>query len=373
MTKPITVGKVVEIFEEWAPKHLASDWDNVGLQVGNLSMVVNKVLVTLDVTKAVVEEAIEKEANFIISHHPLLFKSLKRINLSEPIGKVIELLIKHDITVYSAHTNLDVARGGVNDLLAEAINLKNTKVLIPEKEEKLFKLHAYVPESSLEVVDQALIKIGVGQMGEYKEGSFRSKGIGTFTPMEEASPHIGNQGVKEFVEEVKIQYLVPESLLKKAVRQLIKVHPYEVPAYDIIELTNQGEVYGLGRIGTLEERTTLKELALQIKEEFGLSGLRVTGPMDQKIKKVAILGGSGEKYYLKAKSSGADTYITGDVTFHQAQDASAIGLSIIDPGHHIEAIMIDGVYRYLTKYFDDQDAEIEIIKTALNTEPFLFL
>src|SRR5699024_4500534 len=182
MVKSITVGKVIDLFEEWVPKHLASDWDNVGLQIGNLGSPVNKIMVTLDVTEEVVKEAIDLDVNLIISHHPLLFKPLKQINLSQPIGRIIQLLIKHDITVYSAHTNLDIVQGGVNDLIADALNLQKTKILIPEQQEKLFKLHAYVPVNHLEEVDQALTRIGVGQMGEYQECSFRSKGIGTFTP-----------------------------------------------------------------------------------------------------------------------------------------------------------------------------------------------
>ncbi|WP_440895865.1 Nif3-like dinuclear metal center hexameric protein [Amphibacillus sp. Q70] len=373
MTKSITVGKVIDILEEWVPKKLASDWDNVGLQIGNLSMPVNKVMTTLDVTEEVVEEAIETKANLIISHHPLLFKPLKQINLNQPIGKIINLLIKHDISVYSAHTNLDIVTGGVNDLLAAKLALQDTKPLVPEGEEKLYKLHVYVPESHQEEVDQALTQIGVGQMGEYKDCSFSVKGIGSFTPSDQADPFLGEQGIKETVEEVKLEYMLPDCLVSKAVQQLIKAHPYEEPAFDLIELSNKGEVYGLGRIGTLPAEMTLKELTFQIKDVFQLSGLRVTGPLNQKVRKVAVLGGSGEKYYQHAKRLGADVYLTGDVSFHYAQDAQAVGLSIIDPGHHIEAVMIEAVHNYLDKCLTEEYGQIEVIKTSLSTEPFQFL
>lgn len=373
MTKSITVGKVIELFEEWVPKKLASDWDNVGLQIGNFKTPVHKILITLDVTEAVVKEAIEANVNLIISHHPLLFRPLKQINLNQPKGKIINLLIKHDISVYSAHTNLDIVQGGVNDLIADKLNLEKTRVLIPESEEKMYKLHVYVPESHQEIVDQSLTKIGVGQMGNYKECSFRIKGLGTFTPNQSAHPFLGRQGVREEVKEVKLEYMLPDKLRSKAIQELVKSHPYEEPAFDLIELANEGKIYGLGRIGILPEEMTLKELTLHVKEAFQLTGLRVVGSLNQKVKKVAVIGGSGEKYYQQAKNLGADVYITGDVSFHFAQDAEAIGLSIIDPGHHIEAIMITAIHEYLHQRFKDEGKQIEVIESKISTEPFQFL
>lgn len=265
MVKQISIGKVIELFENWVPKKLASEWDNVGLQVGSLSIRVTNVLVTLDVTEDVIKEALEVGANLIISHHPLIFKPLKQIDYRDPKGKIIQQLIKHDLTVYSAHTNLDVVSGGVNDLLADKLQLEQTKILVPE---------------------------------------------------------------------------------------------------------DADSQYGLGRVGTLKEAISLKQLAVKLKEIFQVEGLRVTGPLDEQVKKVAILGGSGEKYYPYAKRLGADVYITGDVSFHFAQDAEAAGLSIIDPGHHVERIMIAAVADYLR---GQVDRSINVVESKISTEPFQFL
>lgn len=370
MTKQITIGKVIEQFEAWVPRKLASEWDNVGLQVGSLSQPVTNILVTLDVTEEVIEEALKSGANLIISHHPLIFRPLKQINYHDPKGKIIQKLIKHDLTVYSAHTNLDVTFGGVNDLLAEKLGLQKTKILVPEMEEPFYKLYVYVPETDVDQVDQALTEVGIGQLGDYKQCSFRAKGTGTFTPMENANPYLGEQNKREYVDEVKLEYLMHQSLRAKAIQAIIKSHPYEEPAYDLIELKNDGIQYGLGRVGTLEEAISLKQLAINLKEIFQLEGLRVSGALENQVKKVAILGGSGEKYYPYAKRMGADVFITGDVSFHFAQDAEATGLSIIDPGHHIEQIMVEAVATYLRRKVD---ASIQVVETKISTEPFQFL
>lgn len=370
MSRSMTIGKVIQLFEEWVPKKLASDWDNVGLQIGSLTTPVKNILVTLDVTELTIDEAIENEVNLIISHHPLLFKSLKSIDYNDPQGKLIQQIIKNDLSVYSAHTNLDIAPGGVNDLLAEKLSLQNIEILVPQREESFYKLLINVPESHLENVNQALTDVGVGRLGDYRDCSFRVKGTGTFTPTSEADPYIGEKNKQEFVDEVRIDYLLPKTLITKAIDALLEAHPYEEPAYDLIELKNQGEIFGLGRIGVLPKELTLKELALQLKEFFKLEGLRVTGSLDKKVSKVAVLGGSGEKYYHYAQRQNADVYITGDVTFHQAQDAEQAGLSIIDPGHHIEAIMIEAVANYLRENVPNKT---EVIQTEFSTEPFKFL
>ena len=370
MTKEISVGKVVQLLESWVPKKLAADWDNVGLQIGSLSHPVKQILVTLDVTEEVVDEAIEIGANLIISHHPLLFKSLKQINYQDPLGKLIQKIIKHDLTVYAAHTNLDVVIGGVNDLLASKLKLENTKILVPEIEEPFYKLFVYVPETHLDVVDQAITKIGVGQLGDYKDCSFRLKGTGTFTPLDNANPYIGSENKRSFVDEIKLEYLLPSHLRNQAIDAIKKAHPYEEPVFDIIKLENDGIIYGLGRIGTLKTEKTLRQLSAELKEIFQLEGLRVTGSLDRIVKKVAVLGGSGEKYYHHAKRLGADVYITGDVSFHFAQDALAQGLSIIDPGHHIEVIMVEAVSEYLREQLD---SAIKVNESKISTEPFQFI
>ncbi|SEN55734.1 dinuclear metal center protein, YbgI/SA1388 family [Amphibacillus marinus] len=370
MTKQPTVGTIIELIEQWAPKKLAYDWDNVGLQVGKLSQPVHKLLISLDVTEQVVDEAIAQQVDCIIVHHPLLFKPLKQINLADPTGKIIAKLIKHDITVYAAHTNLDIAHGGVNDMLADRLKLQDSSIMIPEREEKQYKLHVYVPVSHLQAVDQALTQIGVGQYGNYAGCSYTTEGIGAFTPNQQAIPYLGQAGVKENVKEMKIEYMLPQSLARQAITVLKAAHPYEEPAYDLIELQNHQEVKGLGRVGYLATSMELAEFSKYVKEVFQLSAVNVTGQLDKKINKVAVLGGSGEKYIGQAKRLGADVYVTGDITFHSAQDAEALGLALIDAGHHIEQIMVEGVQHYLAQSFKDQQITIDIITSKVNTNPF---
>ncbi|WP_017472595.1 Nif3-like dinuclear metal center hexameric protein [Amphibacillus jilinensis] len=373
MTKVFTVGKIITLLEKWVPKKYAYEWDNVGLQVGDLTTQVTKILVTLDITEDVVDEAIAQGANLIIAHHPLLFKPIKQINVNSVQGRILRKLILHEITAYAAHTNLDIVEGGVNDLLAERLNLQSARVMIPEFNEKLYKFHVYVPETHLDLVDHALTRMGVGQIGDYKDCSFRVKGTGAFTPLKQADPYIGEQGNKSYVEEIKLEYMLKEAQLQEAIRILLATHPYEEPAYDLIELENEGKVEGLGRIGELIKATTLADFANEVKEIFSLSGLRVTGSLDKKIKRVAVLGGSGEKYFKQAKRLGADVYVTGDLTFHQAQDAEALGLAIIDPGHHIESVMIGAVCHYLKQKLNQEATELEVIPTQLSSDPFKFI
>src|SRR5690625_1754828 len=191
MTSYVNNIAVFQVMENWAPKNLAYDWDNVGLQIGSYHKQVNKVMITLDVLESVVDEAIKKEVDLIIAHHPLFFKSVKQINYDTPIGRTIAKLIQHDITVYAAHTNLDIANGGVNDLLCEKLQLHSTKNLIHIKNEKLYKLMVYVPLSHAENVRNAISNAGAGHIGNYSHCTFQTKGQGTFKPLAGTNPYIG--------------------------------------------------------------------------------------------------------------------------------------------------------------------------------------
>lgn len=261
----LTHGQVFQILEKWAPTSFAYEWDNVGLQVGSSRHETNKIMVTLDVTEAVVHEAIANSVNLIIAHHPLIFSKLKNINVDSFKGKVIQQLIQQNITVYAAHTNLDIAKGGVNDILSEALGLQRTKNLI------------------------------------------------------------------------------------------------NIPRLD------QGE--GLGKVGYVEE-TTLESLCNKVKKAFDMPAVRVIGDLQKPIKKVAILGGSGEKFIYDAIKGNADVLITGDITYHHGQDAQEMGLAIIDAGHYIEHIFISPTRKYLTQEL--ATSRVEIIESIINTDPFQF-
>ncbi|MYL47936.1 Nif3-like dinuclear metal center hexameric protein [Halobacillus litoralis] len=369
MNHTYTAQDIIREFEKWSPKGLAFEWDNVGLQVGTLNKPVKNIMVTLDVLENVVDEAIEKKVDLIIAHHPLLFVKLNQINLDTPKGRIVQKLIKHDITVYAAHTNLDIATGGVNDVMAELIGVTNSRPLIETGSDSLVKLTVFVPENHADDLRNAISEAGAGHIGHYSHCTYQLSGQGTFKPEEGTNPYLGEQGKLEIVDEKRIETIVPKSRLSGVLKAMEESHPYEEVAYDVYPLLNKGEPMGAGRVGELDDPMTLRELVELIKKQYNVPHVRVSGKMDEKVKKVALLGGSGEKYIHKAKRSGADVYITGDMTFHMTQDAMEMGLSIIDPGHHVEKVVCPKVKKYLEEKCNKQ-GDLNIYVSEADTEPF---
>ena len=370
--KKINGHEIIQLFEQFSPKQYAMEGDRIGLQIGRLNKPVHRVMIALDVLEEVVDEAIEKEVDLIIAHHPLIYRPLKNIMTDQMPGRMIEKLLKHDITVYAAHTNLDVAKGGVNDLLAEALELSNTEVLVPTHEIHLKKLVVYVPTEQCKQVKEALGNAGAGAIGNYSHCLFSSSGIGQFLPEENANPYIGDKGKLEQVNEERIETLFPDYLEKKVVQAMIKAHPYEEVAYDIYRVDNKGESLGLGRIGEIQE-VTLGEFANIVKNALDVPTVRVVGDLQSKVRKVAVLGGDGNKYISSAKFKGADVYITGDLYYHVAHDAMMMGLNVIDPGHNVEKIMKKGVANYLTKVSVEKGYDVSIFPSEQQTDPFQFV
>lgn len=274
MSKTANGQTLIQAFESWAPQSLAMEEDRgkIGLQVGTLNKPVKTIMVALDVLGDVIDEAVSHRVDLIIAHHPLIFHPLKKIATDSAHGRIIEKCMKHDITVYAAHTNLDAAKGGVNDLMAEALQLQNTEVLVP-----------------------------VDKQAKAEEG------------------------------------------------------------------------IGLGRVGTLEETMTLGTFADYVKQAFDVKGLRIVGDLKAPIKKVALLGGDGNKYMTEARMKGADVFVTGDVYYHTAHDAWMEGLNIVDPGHNIEKVMKGGVSRFLEQFVREKHYDIKILTSKIHTDPFVFL
>lgn len=370
--KKVNGHEIIQLFEQFSPKSYAMEDDKIGLQIGRLSRPVENVMIALDVLEEVVDEAISKNVQLIIAHHPPIFRPLKAIATDTPSGRIIEKLIKHDIAVYAAHTNLDVAAGGVNDMLAEALKLTNTEILYPTYETKLKKLVVYVPIENVHDVKQAIGDAGAGAIGNYSHCSFSSFGTGQFLPNELANPHIGTSGKLESVQEERVETIFPANLEKRILSAMFKAHPYEEVAYDIYQLENKGAVLGLGRIGEIEEMT-LKDFANHVKQALDVKGVRVVGDMNSIVKKVAVLGGDGNKYFSAAKFKGADVYVTGDMYYHIAHDAMMMGLNIVDPGHNVEKVMKKGVAKQLTKMCKEKGYEVSFIPSEINTDPFQFL
>ncbi|MGG1677441.1 Nif3-like dinuclear metal center hexameric protein [Neobacillus sp. NRS-1170] len=364
--------ELIQLFEQFSPKGLAMEGDKIGLQIGRLNKKIERVMIALDVLENVIDEAIEKNVQLIIAHHPPIFRPLKNINTDTVQGRMIEKLLKHDIAVYAAHTNLDVAKGGVNDLLASALGLQEAEVLVPTQDTPLKKLVVFVPVTHADAIREALGVAGAGNIGNYSHCSFSADGTGRFMPEVNTNPYIGQTGQLEAVNEVRIETIVPEPLLKKTITAMIKAHPYEEVAYDVYPLENKGEVLGLGRIGKIAEMT-LAEFAERVKSALEVETVRVVGDLSSKVKKVAVLGGDGNKYFSHAKFKGADVYVTGDIYYHTAHDAMMQGLNMIDPGHNVEKIMKKGLTDTLQKRCQEAGYEVEIFPSEENTDPFQFI
>lgn len=371
--KKVNGHEIITLFEQWSPKRYAMDDDPVGLHIGSLSRPVEKVLVTLDVNEDIIDEAIDKGAKLIIAHHPPIFRPLNNILTDTPQGRMIEKCIKNDISVYAAHTNLDVAPGGVNDMLASMLGLTETKVVEPTYSEMLYKFSVFSPVSHAEEIRLALAKAGAGAIGDYEGCSFTSSGKGRFKPLEGSNPYLGEIGENEVVEEEKIEVIVPEPIRNAVLKAMLTAHPYEEPAYDFIVLDQKIKEYGLGRVGKLEESMTLTQFAELVKSAFGVPTARFVGDPLKKINKVAVLGGDGNKYIRAAKRSGADVLVTGDLYYHVAHDAEALGLAVVDPGHNIEKVMIGGVASYMTNACTVAKYDVEFIESKIVTEPFRFI
>jgi dinuclear metal center YbgI/SA1388 family protein len=363
--KRLRIADVVTHFETWCQPSMAYKWDNVGLQVGELNQEVTGVLTTLDVTEAVVDESIQLGANLIIAHHPLLFAAPKKLDTTTPKGRVVKKLMQHNITVYAAHTNLDIVKGGVNDLMAEALDLKNVRVFLPEGYDTYKKVVVFVPATHEQVVKDALHANGAGNIGNYEKVSFVSQGNSYFQPNAAAQPFIGEAGKLEKVEEVRIEVLVPSERVNQAMKAMIAAHPYEEVAYDIFADEKKGKPYGLGRVGELPAPTTLKDLAELVKQRYDVPHVRFAGDASATVETVAILGGSGRDYVDQALQQ-ADVYITGDLTFHETQDAVEAGLQLIDPGHYAEQIMKKKVADYVQTAFGD----VAVHVSETDTNPF---
>ncbi|MDQ6421100.1 Nif3-like dinuclear metal center hexameric protein [Paenibacillus sp. LHD-117] len=366
---------VVQIIERLAPKHYAVENDKIGLQLGTLNKPICKILIALDVTEEVTDEAIAAGVDLIIAHHAIIYRPLAKLDTSTPAGKLYEKLIKHDVAVYISHTNLDVADGGINDWLADQIGIaaEDRQCLEEVHTDKLYKLAVYVPESHHEAVLEAILRTGAGHIGNYSHCSFNTKGTGTFMPGEGANPFKGAQGRLERADEVRIETVVPYSLERKTVAAMLKAHPYEEVAYDLYPMDLKGRSFGLGRSGKLERESTLGELAVRLKEAFDVPMLRVVGPLDKPIRKAAVLGGSGGRYVRHAKFAGADVLITGDIDYHTAHDALAAGMTIIDAGHNIEKVMKSKLADWLANELAQAKYATEVAASRLNTEPFTFL
>lgn len=328
----VRAGDIINAMERLAPPGLAEEWDNSGWQVGDPAAPVSKVLLALDITPEVVEEAENNGAQLIICHHPLFFKGIKSVCNDGRAGGLVYRLVRSGTCVYAAHTSLDSAAGGVNDALARALGLADTRVLKPAYG-KLLKLVVFVPVEYAGRVREALGNAGAGWIGNYSHCTFNLRGTGTFYPREGTSPFIGSVGKLEQVEEVRIETIVRREDSERVVRAMLGAHPYEEVAYDLYPLENKGEPRGLGRLGVLPSAVSLAEFAGMVKKVLQAECVRYGGNSAARVERVAVCGGSGGDLWPLARQRGADVLVTGDVRYHAARDMLAAGINFIDAGH----------------------------------------
>ena len=360
------LNDLIKKIESKYPLNLAYDWDNVGLLVGDFDSEVKKILVSLEANEKVIEEAIENKVDLIITHHPFIFRKMNKINTKDLKGRLIHKLIKNDIALYSMHTNFDIAFDGLNDYFMEVMGFENCKVLDVTESETLYKLAVYTPMTHEVIVREALGESGAGYIGNYSYCTFNSPGIGTFRPEEKSNPFIGEIGKIEEVKEVKIETIVPSSILQKTIAKMMKAHPYEEVAYDVYKLENKGKSFGLGRYTTLDNEIDLQSLCEKIKLKLNMNHIRVVGELNTKIKKVAVVTGAGSDMVSLAKTKNCDVIITGDVKYHEAQDALDMNMCIIDCGH----FDTEDIFKDVMKRFLDTLDNVEVIKSDVNLNPF---
>ncbi|MHC1758702.1 MAG: Nif3-like dinuclear metal center hexameric protein [Negativicutes bacterium] len=342
-------GIIAAAIEKVAPVDLAESWDNVGLLVGHPGQKVTKALLVLDVTPDAIEEAIGSQAELVISHHPFPFHAMKSIRADTASGALLTQLLQQKISVYASHTNLDVAVGGVNDALASIFQLEEVSPLRPSCS-PLVKIVTYVPEEYVETVWQAMSGAGAGHIGKYSQCSFRVSGRGTFLPDDDTNPFVGEQGRLSVVDETRLEMIAPAFLSDAIVRAMVTAHPYEETAFDVYPLKNSWQMGGLGRVGNLQHSVSLAEFTAQVRDRLSVSGIRFVGPADTMVRRVAVCGGSGMELVEDAKRSGAQVLVTGDIRYHEAKDALANGLCLIDAGHYgTELPVLVILQRYLSE------------------------
>lgn len=361
------VSEIAEIIESEFPLSYQENYDNSGLLIGDPHMNVSSALLCVDVTEEVISEAIHEGAGIIISHHPAIFRPVKNIAGNDITTRIIKAAVKNDIAVYAAHTNVDNLYNGVNNKLCSKLGLSDIKILSP-LQGQLNKLITYVPHNKAEEVREALFNTGAGNIGNYDSCSFNVEGRGSFRASEGTHPYTGSIGKLHYEDETRIETVFPEHLRKKVIHTLLSVHPYEEVAYDIFALENSDESAGAGMIGELAAPVTEKNFLASIKKVLKCPSLRHSRLLGEKIKRVAVCGGSGSFLIGKAVSARADIFITSDVKYHQFFEADN-KLIIVDAGHfETEQFTIEIFYEILQKKLPN----FAIRFSSINTSPIYY-
>lgn len=368
------VQEVIDELELLAPLNYAEDFDNVGLLVGEKNTEIKGILVTLDCLEAVVDEAIAKDCNLIVSFHPIIFSGLKKITGKTYVERVVLKAIKHEIAIYSMHTALDNSFLGVNAMICERLQLENRKILIPKKG-NIQKLVTYVPKEHADSVREKLFEAGAGSIGNYDNCSFNADGIGTFKGNEASNPVYGERGITQFEPETQLSITFEKHLENKILNALFKNHPYEEVAYEILTLENEHQHIGMGMIGDLPTEIPPMEFLEQLKKVFKTDCVRHSEITEKPIQKVAVLGGSGAFAIPNAIQAKADVFVTADLKYHDFFKAEK-NILLADIGHYeSEQYTKNGIHSYLQKKmrnFAPALPKSRLILSEINTNPIQY-
>ncbi|MDN3655061.1 Nif3-like dinuclear metal center hexameric protein [Ferruginibacter paludis] len=360
----MTIQQICSFLETIAPASLQESYDNAGLLTGDPNRECTGIITALDATEAVVREAIEKNCNLVVAHHPIIFGGLKKITGKNYVEKTIIAAIKNDIAIYAIHTNLDNILTGVNGRMADLLGLVNRRVLQPKKG-MVKKLVTFVPAAHAEAVRSALFAAGAGQIGNYSECSFAVNGEGSFKGGPETVPFVGEPGVRHAENELRLETIYPAWVENQVVKALLAVHPYEEPAYDLYLLDNARQQTGSGLMGELPAAVPAAVFLQQLKKVFELTVVRHTPLMSKPVQKIALCGGAGSFLTGAAVAAGADFYVTGDVKYHEFFDAND-QLVIADIGHfESEQYTVDLLFDILREKFPN----FAVLKTRVKTNP----
>ncbi len=358
------VQDIVNQLEEIAPLQYAEDFDNVGLLIGSREMQVTGILVTLDTLENVVDEALQKKCNFILSFHPIIFSGLKKITGADYVQRVVLKAIKNNIAIYAIHTALDNSFQGVNAKICDVLGLHNQTILIPQKN-TIKKLVTFVPKAQAEQLRNALFLAGAGSIGNYDQCSFNISGLGTYRGGSDSNPVVGKPGVLQTEEEIQLGVVFPRHRESEVMKALFTAHPYEEVAYEVTTLENKHQHIGMGMVGELKQALQEIDFLKLVKKSMHAKSIRHTEFLDKPVKKVAVLGGSGAFAIKNAKHSGADAYITSDIKYHQFYQAED-KLLLVDIGHYeTEQFTKNLLVEHLTKKIPN----FAIILSESNTNP----
>jgi len=363
------VKDIADRIEKIVPLELAQDWDNVGLLIGDEQRNAKNILLTIDITSDVVAEAKRLKTDLIISYHPVIWDGLKKITADGPSSVVFDLL-RSGIAVFSIHTALDSAIGGVNDGLAEIIGIRNAEPIgdfVDNPAGDNYKLVVFIPVKSAAKVSNAVFAAGAGAIGNYSHCSFQAQGQGSFLPLKGAKPAIGKKGKLQQVPEVRFETVVPAEKLDDCIKAMKKAHPYETPAFDCFKLYNTQNKFGLGRIGKLAEPMRIDRIIERIKKYTGAKAVGIVGDEKRLVKTAAVCAGSCGKIINSVIAVGSDLYLTGELKHHHALAAQEANLTCICLSHTVSERFI---LKKFAKQLQKQLKQITIKISKKDAEPF---